>query len=332
MDFLAQIATFRRVVEAGSFSAATRGLGMSVAAVSRQISALEAELGAPLLMRTSRKLSMTDQGQRFYDYCVRLTQLTDEARASVREGAELRGALTVTAPVALGLERVGPALYSFSAQHPGVELELRLEERTVDLVAEGVHVAVRAAPAPPPSALLVATPLTRSARLVVASPDYLRARGEPKAPAALAGHDALVHVTDAGPASDWRFRRGGEEHTIKAGGPFRATTLLALRDAALGGLGLALLPEWLVRDALAEGRLRAVLAGYEVPPISVFALYRVDLRHVARVRALLEHLRAAFAEPKQAAAPGPPGAPRRRGPPPGRARSTKRPPPGGGLP
>jgi DNA-binding transcriptional LysR family regulator len=289
------MATFRRVVEAGSFSAATRGLGMSVAAVSRQVSALEAELGAPLLVRTSRRLSMTDQGRRFYDYCVRLAQLTDEARASVREGAELRGSLTITAPVALGLERVGPALCSFLAEHPEIEVELRLEERAVDLVAEGVHVAVRAAPAPPASPLLVATPLISSTRVVVASPRYLQARGEPEVPAALEQHEVLVHVTDAGPASSWHLYRGGVEQVVNVRGRYRVTTLLALRDAALAGLGLALLPAWLVRDALTEGRLRAVLDGYESRPSPVFALYRVDLRHVARVRAVIEHLRANFA-------------------------------------
>jgi DNA-binding transcriptional LysR family regulator len=286
--------TFRRVVEAGSLSAAARGLRLSVGAVSRQISALEDDLGAQLLVRSTRRLTVTDEGRRFYDRCVRLSQLTEEARASVRGAGELRGTITMTAPVTLGLERVAPALRSFLAAHPKVEIELRLEDRAADVVGEGVHVAVRAAFAAPSSPLLIASPLMSSPRVLVASPRYLRARGRPRTPQELARHDALVQLTDTGPASLWHFRRGDEEYLVEVRGRLRANALLVLRDEAIHGLGVARLPEWLVRRSVADRTLRVVLAEYEVPPIPVFALYRVDLRGVARVRALLNHLRAAL--------------------------------------
>ncbi|HEU4406663.1 MAG TPA: LysR family transcriptional regulator [Polyangiaceae bacterium] len=294
MDLLAQMATFVRVVEAGSLSAAARDLRLSPAAVSRQLGDLEARLGGALVRRTTRALAVTDAGRRYYAECVRLLRELDEAGELVREGAAVRGQLTVSAPVTFGLARVWPALPALLGAHPGLRVDLRLEDRVIDLVADNVDVAIRVSVAMPDSASLVAHELARYERLVVAAPSYLRRRGTPKTPEALASHEALVHASGGGGVGAWRLARGGREVVVRPEGAVRTNALYVLRDAAVRGLGVALLPTWLVDDELASGALRALLRDWAAPAAAVVAVHRTELRGVARVRALLDHLRAAW--------------------------------------
>jgi DNA-binding transcriptional LysR family regulator len=292
VDALEQMATFVRIVEAGSLTAAARQLRVSSAAVSRQLAALEEDLGAPLLMRTTRRMAPTDAGRGYYDRCRRILQEVDEARAAVRAPGTVEGLLVVSAPVTLGLAKITPRLPALVSRHPGLRVELRLEDRLVDLVGDGVDVAIRAGVEPPDTTEIVAHPLMRYDRVVVASDAYLERHGRPTRIEALGRHDALVHLSGIEGAASWILRHGKRVVEIAPTGVFRSNAPYALREAALGGLGVALLPDWLVDDDVARGALRVVLPDWRARPNAVVALHRAELRGLSRVRALLEHLRA----------------------------------------
>jgi DNA-binding transcriptional LysR family regulator len=294
MDLLAQMATFVKVVDAGKLSTAARALRLSLAAVSRQLSALEEEVGGPLLLRTTRKLTVTEGGQRYYEHCLRVLREVDAAQRCVRAGHSVAGLLTVTAPVTFGLARLSSHLPSLLTAHPGLRIDLRLEDRITDLVAEGVDVAIRGGSALPDSSLLIARPLTSYPRVVVASPGYLRRRSEPKTPADLSRHDALIHLGGSGIADRWRFSKDGSESVIELRGALRTNAVYVLRDSAIAGLGVALLPDWLVADDVAAGRLKLLLRGFATPPTTVSAVHRTELRGAPRVKALIDHLVQAF--------------------------------------
>ena len=206
MDFLAKAETFVRVVEAGSLSAAGRSLGLSLAAISRQMAALESELDAKLLLRTTRSLHLTDEGRRFHEHATRLLRDAEAARASVRPEGAIAGTVVVSASVSLGILRIVPSLPKLFAAHPALDLTLRLEDRSADLVSEGVDIAVRAGLDLPDTTSLVGQSLASFARVLVASPAYLRRHGTPRSVAALAEHRAILGLDSAG---SWSFVEAG---------------------------------------------------------------------------------------------------------------------------
>lgn len=290
MDLLAQMETFVRVVESGNLSAAAKALRLSLPTVSRQLSALEESLGVTLLIRTTRTLTMTAEGRRYYEHCLRVQHEVAEAQSSVRSGTALTGLLTVTAAVTFGLARVSPQLPSFLGAHPSLRVDLRLEDRLTDLVTEGVDIAIRGGSVLPDTTSLIAHPLTTYQRVVVASPAYLQQRGTPATPADLVRHDVLIHLGASGVADSWHFKKDGVVWTAKVRGPMRTNAVYALRDGALAGLGLALLPDWLVASDVAVGRLKIVLREFASPPTVVSAVHRTEQRGVPRVRAFIDHL------------------------------------------
>lgn len=297
MDLLTRMATFVRIVETGSLSAAARRLRLSLPAISRQLRALEDELGAPLLLRTTRRLTVTETGRAYYERCVRILRDVDEAQRSARTHDDVAGRLVVTASVTFGLLRVAPTLPGLLAAHPRLQVDLRLEDRVSDLVGDAIDVAIRAsALLPADSAGLVATTLPPLPRVVVAAPGYLRRRGEPREPAGLARHDALVAVSGHGTAmTQWRLSQGERTETVTVREVLACNALVVLRDAAVAGLGVAMLPAWLVEREVEAGSLREILSRWTCPPAQLSAVYRVELRGAARVRTFVEHLRAALA-------------------------------------
>ena len=289
MDLLTQMATFVRVVEAGSLSAAARCEGLSVAAVSRQLADLEARLGVALTLRTTRTLTVTAAGRTYYERAVRILRDVEDAGDAVGAGREPRGVLTVSAPVTFGTACVWPLLPALTARHPRLRIDLRLEDHPVDLVTEGVDVAIRVGLEAPDSAGLIAHVLGSWERWIVASPAHLAAHGTPATPAELSAHEAILHL----PGGPWRLRRGEAVVAVQPPGRLRTNALVAVRDAVLAGHGLGMLPAWLVASEVASGALRRLLADWSLPPVSTFALHRAELRGAARVRALVEHLRRA---------------------------------------
>lgn len=288
MDFLGKSATFVRIVESGSLSAAGRSLGLSLAAISRQLTSLESELGVSLLLRTPHSQQLTDEGRRFHAHAARLIREAEAARTSVRPDGQIAGDLVLSASVSIGLLRIVPALPAFRAAHPALRIELRLEERAVDLVREGVDVAVRCGFALPDTTGLVAQPLAKWPRAIVASPGYLSAHGTPQDTASLVKHAAIGGLRSR---SYWPLIEGGRESRVPVDIQLRVGTMVGMREAALAGLGLALLPEFVIHEQLANGSLAAVLPDVKAPPVSVNALYRVEAKGSLRIDAVLKHLR-----------------------------------------
>jgi DNA-binding transcriptional LysR family regulator len=292
VDLLAQMETFVRVVETGSLSAAARRTGLSLAAVSRQIAALEADLGGALLVRTTRKLSITEVGRTFHARCASILAEVDEARRIVRDDRALRGRLVVSAPVSFGIVR-SSLLASLLDTHPSLELVLRFEDHVVDLVGDGVDVAIRVGIPPPDSGAYIAHVLGTVRRVLVASPPWLAQHGRPKQPADLGAHPVLLHIPAVGDGRAWLLRSAtGEEARVVVAGPLRTNTLAVLRDLAIAGRGIAMLADFVVHDALASGALERVLPAWEGPRATAYALHPVALRRSPRVRAFIEHVRA----------------------------------------
>ncbi len=295
MDIFDAMATFTRVVESGGLSAAAKQLRVSSAAVSRRIAALEAELGTQLLARTTRRMVITPAGLRYYERCVRILRDVTDAH-SMSLGDARQGILQVSAPVTFGMARVVPHMGSLMAKHPGLRVGLRLEDRLVDLVVDGVDLAIRVGAALPDTGDIVGHKLCSLRRILVASPRYLKRRGTPATVEALAKHDALTH--EFGDVGDtFVLVSDRREVRVRLHAVFRTNALHALRDLALLGTGLALLPDWFVGDDLASGNLRVLLPEWTTPTVVASAIHRVEQRGAPPIRAFVDHLRAAYRSP-----------------------------------
>jgi len=291
VDRLAAMASFVRIVESGSLSAAARAQGQSLAAVSRQLAQLEDALGVRLLNRTTRRVAATEPGRGFYERAKRILGDLEEAEAELTRGeAEPSGHLVVAAAGALGVQVLAPALAGFLHRHPRLSIDLRMSGRYANLVEEGIDVALRIGPLA--DSTLMARKLGEFRRIVCAAPSYLRAHGQPRLPQELARHRCLV-VSDFVDRDEWRLAglsspgRGGDLK-VRVAGPLRANSIEAVIAACIGGAGLAFLDSWQVADALRAGRLVAVLEGYASPPIPVHALWPAGRHPSAKVRAFVD--------------------------------------------
>ncbi len=298
-DLLWQQVHWLGVISAsGSLTAAAQRLGVSKAAVSQQLAALERHVGVPLVRRTTRALRLTDAGQRLVDdTAAAFAQIAHSVAAVHDLAAEPRGLVRVTAPVALGRQHVAPHLLAFLRRFPDIRVELELSDRLANLPQDGFDLAVRHVAAPPDSHVAWKLCATRS--LLVATPGYLRRRGIPREPADLAGHDCLTYLRPG--AAVWMFERetspGGEPRRLRVTvqGPLRANTSEVLRDAALAGLGIALLPDFSLGT---DGRLRPVLTDWRAVGFFGEAIYAIRPWSPATPRAvqlLVDHLRQALA-------------------------------------
>jgi DNA-binding transcriptional LysR family regulator len=288
---LSDMAIFARVVDRAGFSAAARELGMSTGAVSKAVARLEAHLGARLLQRSTRRLSPTEAGLAFHAYCRAVVEQADEAEQHLGQlQAAPRCVLRIAAPLAFGLVQVAPRLASFRAQYPEVEIELELRESAVDMIGGAFDLRLQLGE--PADASLVARRLATSRRLVVASPDYLDARGVPRQPEDLQQHACLrtLAVSD----ERWAFSGREGEREVRVGGPLRANSELALRDSVLAGLGVARLPSFLIAEDLAGGRLKCLFAHWTPKAEGLYACYPHRRHLPAKVRAALDFFAAAF--------------------------------------
>jgi DNA-binding transcriptional LysR family regulator len=288
MDRLAAMEAFVRVAEARSFSEAARRLGQSKSVVSRQVAALEEELGARLLTRTTRSLALTEAGRTYFERAARILADVDEADASVSllAGAP-RGRLRVNAPMSFGFLHLAPQLPLFMERYPEVEVDMAMNDRMVDLVEEGFDVAVRITGRLPDSSL-VARKLAPVRMAIVASPDYLARRGEPASPEELAGHDCLLYTSD-----QWQLTGlDGKPRPVHVRGRLRANNGDALRAAALAGLGLALLPTFIVGRDLQDGTLVPVLCNHIPCQSTLYAVYPEVRQLSPKVRAFVDFLAA----------------------------------------
>ena len=293
MDFLEQMTTFVSVVEGKSLSAAARARRLSLPAVSRQLRALEAELGASLIIRSTRRLHVTDAGLEWYERCRRVLREIEEGRDAARGTKGVHGRLVVSASLTFGSTVIVPRLGKLAEEHPHLVVYLRLEDQLIDLVAEGVDVAVRAGSPPPDSTAFVAHPIFTMDRVLVAAPRWLRKHGTPREPEELVQHDCLIQVTTAGTVVPWSLcQRGnpGLSKSIDVHGRLRSNAPSALCDLAADGAGIAYLPDWLVAERLERGSLRRILPKWSSIPIHAWLIHRTELRGSPRVRAFLDAL------------------------------------------
>ncbi len=285
MDRLQAMATFVRVIETGSFSAAARLMGLGQPAVSKAVAQLEDRLGVRLLLRSTRGLAPTEAGLRFHERARRALEEADEADLAARgAGAGLTGRLRVSAPPTFAGLHIVPRLPDFLAAHPALSLDLVLDDRFVDLVEAGIDVALRTGPMP--DSALTARKLATTARRVVATPGYLDRCGTPATPAELPDHAAVVFGLGAGGAA-WRFRRAGTELSVTLAGRVRVTAAEGIRATVLAGLGLAIASEWMFAPELASGAVRAVLTEWALPEAELWAVYPTGRMASAKARAFV---------------------------------------------
>lgn len=288
MDRLGAMAQFVRVVEAGSFSAAARILGQGQPAVSRAVAQIEARLGVRLITRTTRALALTEAGRIFYDRAKAALDAAEEAEAAARgAGAALMGRLRVCAPVTLARLHIVPTLASFMARHPGLEPDLILDDRRIDLVEEGIDVAIRAGPLDDSS--MVATHLAAGRRLVVAAPSFWARHPPVRTPADIA---PLPFIAYGASACDWRFTHGGAAERVSLTARLTVSALEGVREAVFAEIGFAILSDWSSRDALADGRIETRLDAYALPSIDLWAVYPAGRQPTARARAFAAHVEA----------------------------------------
>ncbi len=289
MDVLDGMRAFRAVVDSGSFVGAARSLSLTTAWVSKRVSQLEAHLGVQLLVRTTRRVALTDAGRVYFESCARLIDEIDASERSVVDlQASPRGRLRITAPMSFGLIRIAPLLPDLHAQYPDIELDVAFDDRYVDLLEESVDVAIRVGTALDDSSLL-ARKLASGRRLLCASPGYLRKQGTPRHPRDLAKHVCLRYALHAAPGT-WTFDGPNGEVTVHVGGRLRLNNSIALGIAAVAGVGILLTPDFVVEEDLAAGRLQALLPRYRPSGYSVFAVSPPTRFATPKVRAFVEFL------------------------------------------
>jgi DNA-binding transcriptional LysR family regulator len=291
---LESVAAFVAVAEAGSISEAARRMELSKSVVSERLTELERSLGATLLQRTTRKLSITEDGRAFYERAKRIVQEMADAAAEIAERrGELLGPLRISGPVSFGSLHLGPALYGFLAKNPKIGLTLDLDDRFVSTVADGYDAVVRHGPVVDEH--VVVKRLAPSRRFLVAAPAYLEKFGRPTSLAELERHKGIVYSNRG--AADWRFKTSRQLVTVRPEGALHVNNGLLMRDAAVAGLGLALLPAYFLHGQLAREELMIVDVGAEAEGATIYIAYPEDRRGSAKLRALTEWLRNAFGNP-----------------------------------
>lgn len=270
MDRWSAMATLVRVIDTGSFSAAARQLRVGQPAVSKTVAQLEDRLGVRLLTRTTRGLTPTEAGLRYYERARHAIEQADEAELAARgAGAGLTGTLRVSTATTFARLHVFGLLPAFLAEHPGLAMDLVLDDRVIDLVEEGIDVSLRLGDLPDSTAS--ARRLATGPRSVLATRAYLDRCGVPRAPSDLAAHDSVIYTQ--GRSGAWRFRRGGTETSVVVSGRLRVSSAEGIRAAVLADMGLTIASHWMFAPELASGHVRAVLTDWSLDPIDLWAVF-----------------------------------------------------------
>lgn len=296
MDRLKQIETFVAVATRGSLTAAAQAEGVAPAIIGRRMDALEARLGVKLLVRTTRRISLTHEGSAFLEDCQRLITDFNNAEASVSEGGvKASGHLRITGPAGFGRRHVAPLVPAFLAEHPDVSLSLNLSDRVVDIVNEGFDCAVRVGDLPDSS--LVSVRLADNRRLCVATPAYLQRAGVPSHPSELARHACLTLSSDASQTRGWAFVIDGNVSHLRPTARLDCSDGQVLHEWCLQGLGIAWRSTWEVQHDIAAGRLVSVLDDFAAPPNGIYAVFP-SARHLPlRVRLWIDFLKHSYGDP-----------------------------------
>jgi DNA-binding transcriptional LysR family regulator len=291
---LESIEAFACIAETGSITRAARRLSISKSVVSERLSELERVLSAKLVRRTTRTLALTDDGNTFYERAKRILRDVDTAAAELAERhGTLIGPLRVSAPVSFGSLHLGPALFGFLAKNPGIELTLELDDRFVDVLGEGYDAIVRHGPVNDDR--IIVKRLSASRRVLAASADYLKRSGKPASLPELEQHRGIIY-TNRG-AADWRFRVGRNFVIARPKVALRVNNGMLMRDAAVAGLGIALLPTFLLDTPLKSRTLKVLDIGAEAEGAMIYIAYPEHLRSSGKIRALTAWLQNFFGDP-----------------------------------
>jgi len=294
MDQLGAMRAFVRVVQMGSFSAAAREQDTTQATISKKVAALEKKLGAKLLSRTSRELSLTEVGADYYENCVIILSELDEAEAQVRSQIALpSGVLRVAAPVVFGRQFMAPILVEFLNAYPEIKVDLMLNDKHIDLIADGVDVAIRAKQLE--DSTLVARHLFNNPLVVVASPEYLQKNTKPQNPDELKNHNCIVYSMLKS-INIWHFEQGNNNMSVPVTGSFRCDNGDVILQLVLDGAGIAQLPVWMVDEHIRSGKLAMVLEGYISKPLPFNAIYPQNRYVPLKVRCFIEYLKQKLAD------------------------------------
>jgi len=302
MDKLKQLESFVSVATRGSLTAAAKAEGVAPAIMGRRLDALEERLGVKLLVRTTRRITLTHEGSAFLEDCQRLLADVANAEASVSAGGvKASGHLRITAPAGFGRRHVAPLVTKFREQHADVTISLNLSDRVVDLAGEGFDCAVRVGDLPDSS--LVSVRMADNRRLCVATPRYLKTHGTPQHPSELARFDCLTLSSDASQTRGWAFRvplKDGSTEVVhfRPPGPLDCTDGQVLHDWCLQGWGIAWRSTWEVEQEIAEGRLVEVLAAYAAPPNGIYAVFPQRKHLPLRVRLWIDFLKHHYGQPQ----------------------------------
>jgi DNA-binding transcriptional LysR family regulator len=289
---LVDVLAFVRVVETGAFARAAERMDISKSILSRRVARLEEQLGAKLLTRTAQGAQPTDIGQAYYERASNILTDLEAAQEIVADAVtQVAGPIRITAPLSFGTQHLAPALADFARDHPKVEFDISLNDRTVDLLAGGYDMAVRIGNLP--DSALVARRIAPVRGVVVASPRYLEERGRPEHPRDLAEHDLLLYA-NIPTYEQWRFRVGNRWEYFKGQPRFRADNGEMLREAACAGLGIVILPSFIVSRAIQSGGLEVLLRDYPLEEIGLHLVMPPGRASTARIRALIDFLAARF--------------------------------------
>jgi DNA-binding transcriptional LysR family regulator len=296
MDRMSAMETFVLVVETGSFSAAARRLNVGQPAVSKVVAQLEESLGVKLLVRTTRGLTATEAGLGYYERARRSIQEAEEAVIAARGASNsLTGRLRVAAAVTFSRIHLMPYLPAFLQAHPDLQVEFVLDDRNVDLVREGIDVALRMGALPDSS--LSAKRVATGRHVVVATPSYLAKAGEPKEPSVLAEHQAVIYDQGGG-GPDWTFRKNGKECSVSLSGRLRVSAAEGVRAAVLAGGGLAVTSEWMFAPEIADGTVKAILQDWELPTQNLWAVFPAGRAATNKARKFIEFVQGVMRPPK----------------------------------
>jgi DNA-binding transcriptional LysR family regulator len=288
MDLLGPMKTFVRVVEAGSFTAVATEQNSTQPTISRQIAALEEHLGSRLLTRTTRALTLTDDGRAFYEHALRALEAIGEAENAVgRRQAKPTGTLRLAVPVVLGRRHIVPRLAGFLSRYPDLSIDVTMSDSFVDLVEQGIDLALRVGEITDQS--LVARKIGMVRRVTVASPAYLKAHGTPRAPADLARHQCIVY-TRLATGNRWHFESKDGPLVVDVSGRYRVDNSEAVREGVLAGLGIAVIPAFAFSNEVENKQVQVLLRSYEPKPLPLNAVYPSRRFVPLKVRAMIDFL------------------------------------------
>ncbi|MGA8137691.1 MAG: LysR family transcriptional regulator [Pseudomonas gingeri] len=288
VDKLNAMAIFVRVVERGSFSAVARELRTSQPTISKILKALEVELGGKLIARSTRQLSLTDEGQRYYAQCRQILAAVDNAEHSFQSGREqVAGSLRIGSSVSFGRLQIASRLPDFLARYPQLEIDLQLSDQNQDLVEEGLDVSLRIGELGDSN--LIARRIGDTRRITVASAAYLARRGEPQTPEQLSEHNCL-QFNLLSSQNLWHYEKDAQHYSVRIKGNAQSNNSEAIREMVLGGLGIALSPVWLFAEDLQAGRVMAILPDYQTQSLPIHAVFPANRRQSARVKAFVDYM------------------------------------------